>query len=422
MTAKPLTRDTLAERDAGDPLARFGERFELPEGIIYLDGNSLGALPRATAERLQTLVADEWGRGLIRSWNQHDWIGLPQRAGDKIARLIGAAPGEVVVADSTSVNLFKLLASALALRPGRATIVTEADNFPTDGYIIEGLLGVMGRPLDNIKYWDFSDQRADATDVIAAIDDDTAVVALTHVNYKSGRIHDMEAITAAAHEAGALMLWDLCHSAGAMPVALNTCGVDFAVGCGYKYLNGGPGAPAFLFVAERLQNDVKPPLSGWMGHAAPFAFDQDYRPASGIARNLCGTPPVLSMACLDAALEIMLEADMDQIRRKSLALSDAFIALVEQECGDLGFETVAPPAAQRGSQVSLAHRHAYPIMQAMIAHGVIGDFRTPDIMRFGFAPLYIRHVDIWDAVAVLKEIMQTRAWDKPQFHKRSKVT
>ena len=418
MTTKSLTRDTLAERDAGDPLARFGERFELPEGVIYLDGNSLGALPRAAGERLQTLVADEWGHGLIRSWNLHDWIGLPQRAGDKIARLIGAGPGEVVVADSTSINLFKLLASALALRPGRSIIVTEADNFPTDGYIIEGLLGVMGRPQDSIRYWDLGE----AQDVITAIDDDTAVVALTHVNYRSGLIHDMEAITHAAHEAGALMLWDLCHSAGALPVELNACGVDFAVGCGYKYLNGGPGAPAFLYVAERLQNDITPPLSGWMGHSAPFAFDRDYRPASGITRNLCGTPPVLSMVCLDAALDVMLEADMDELRRKSLALSDAFIALVEQECTDLGFESLAPPSAQRGSQVSLTHQHAYPVMQALIAHGVIGDFRTPSIMRFGFAPLYIRHVDIWDAVAILKEIMQTRAWDKPEYHKRGKVT
>ncbi len=418
MSAKPLTRDSLAALDAADPLARFGEMFELPEGVIYLDGNSLGALPKAAAERMQEVVNDEWGRGLIRSWNRRDWIGLPQRAGDKIARLIGAAPGEVVVADSTSVNLFKLLASALALRPGRTTILTEADNFPTDGYIIEGLLGMMGRPLDSIKYWD----QGDAQDVISAIDEDTAVVALTHVNYKSGRIHDMAAITRAAHEAGALMLWDLCHSAGALPVELNECGVDFAVGCGYKYLNGGPGAPAFLYVAKRLQNDVAPPLSGWMGHAAPFAFDRDYRPAPGIARNLCGTPPVLSMACLDAALEIMLEADMSELRDKSLALSDAFLALVEQQCGGSGFKSIAPPPAQRGSHISLTHQHAYPVVQALTAAGVIGDFRTPDIMRFGFAPLYIRHVDIWDAVAILKDIMQSRAWDKPEFHQRSKVT
>ena len=418
LARKALAREDLAKRDAGDPLAHFRERFALPEGVIYLDGNSLGAPPLAAAERLQTLITDEWGGGLIRSWNRHDWIGLPQRAGDKIARLIGASPGEVVVADSTSVNLFKLLASALVLRPGRASILTEADNFPTDGYIIEGLLGLMGRPLDDIKYWDHTGKR----EVIAAIDQDTAVVALTHVNYKSGRVHDMAAITAAAHEAGALMCWDLCHSAGAMPVALNDCGVDFAVGCGYKYLNGGPGAPAFLYVAKRLQNEITPPLSGWMGHEAPFAFDQDYRPAPGIARNLCGTPPILGMACLDTALDVMLEADMDQIRQKSLALSDAFIALVEQECGGLGFAITAPPAARRGSQVSLAHSRAYPVMQALIAAGVIGDFRTPDIMRFGFAPLYIRHTDIWDAVAVLKEIMQTRAWDKPEFHTRGKVT
>ncbi len=413
-----LTREALAKRDADDPLAGFRARFALPEGVIYLDGNSLGALPRAAGERLRAVVAEEWGEGLIRSWNQHDWIGLPGRAGDKIARLIGAGPGQVVVADSTSVNLFKLLASALALRPGRSAIVTEADNFPTDGYIIEGLLGVMGRPLDDIKYFD----TGETADVIAAIDEDTAVVVLSHVNYRTGRVHDMTAITAAAHRAGALMLWDLCHSAGAMVVELDRCDADFAVGCGYKYLNGGPGAPAFLYVAERLHGEVKPPLSGWMGHAAPFAFDRDYRPAPGIARHLCGTPPILSMACLDAALDVMLEADMAEIRRKSLALSDAFIALVEQQCGGLGLAIDAPPAAQRGSQVSLTCEHAYPVMQALIAAGVIGDFRTPDIMRFGLAPLYLRHVDIWDAVAVLKEIMQTGAWDTPQFRQRSKVT
>jgi len=413
-----FTREALSERDAADPLADFGERFDLPEGVVYLDGNSLGALPKAAAERLQNVVTQEWGHDLIRSWNLHDWVGLPERAGDKIARLIGASPGEVVVADSTSVNLFKMLGSALSLRPERATIVTEAENFPTDGYMIEGLLRLMDRPLNSIKYWD----HADARDVISAIDEDTAVVALTHVNYKTGRIHDMAAITRAAHEAGALMLWDLCHSAGAMPVDLNGCGVDFAVGCGYKYLNGGPGAPAFLYVTERLQNDITPPLSGWHGHAAPFAFDRNYRPAPGITRNLCGTPPVLSMACLDAALDVMLEADMAEVRHKSLTLSDAFLALVGQECGGFGFETLAPPPAERGSQVSLRHEHAYPIIQALIARGVIGDFRMPDIMRFGFAPLYIRHIDIWDAVAILREIMETRAWDTPEFHKRGKVT
>ncbi|MHA1537057.1 MAG: kynureninase [Alphaproteobacteria bacterium] len=413
-----LAREDLAKRDASDPLAQFRERFALPEGVVYLDGNSLGALPRAAGERLREVVERQWGESLIRGWNEHDWIGLPQRAGDKIARLIGASPGEVVAGDSTSVNLFKLLASALALRPDRGAILTEAGNFPTDGYIIEGLLGVMGRPRNSIRYWDTGETK----DVIAAIDSDTAVVVLTHVNYKSGRIHDMEAITKAAHQAGALMLWDLCHSAGALPVELNACNVDFAVGCGYKYLNGGPGAPAFLYVAERLQNDITPPLSGWHGHAAPFAFERDYRPAPGIARNLCGTPPVLSMACLDAALDLMLEADMDELRRKSLALSNAFIALVEQECGNFSFQIIAPPAAERGSQVSLAHQHGYPIVQALIARGVIGDFREPNILRFGFAPLYLRHLDIWNAVAALKKIMETSAWDKAEFHAKGKVT
>jgi kynureninase len=408
-----ITRDDLAALDAADPLAGFGERFALPEGVIYLDGNSLGALPKAVAERIASVVTDEWGHGLIRSWTLHDWFTLPQRAGDKIARLIGARPGEVVVADSTSVNLFKLLAAALRLRPGRTVVVSEPGNFPTDLYVAQGLGELVGG---------IALRLAEPEDLEQAIDDDVAAVMLTHVNYKTGRVHDMGAVTAMAHEAGALMLWDLAHSAGALPVDLGAADADLAVGCGYKYLNGGPGAPAFLFVAERLQEEIRPPLSGWMGHASPFDFDVDYRPAEGIARNLCGTPPILSMAGLDAALDLMLEADMGEIRGKSVALCDAFAALVEQECAGHGFAIASPPAPQRGSQVSVRHEHGYAIMQALIAHGVIGDFRTPDLMRFGFAPLYIRHVDVFDAVAVLKEIMETRAWDAPAFHVRAAVT
>lgn len=417
-TITRLTRDDLAARDRADPLARFADRFVLPDGVIYLDGNSLGALPKAAAARVEELMRNQWGHDLIKSWTLHGWFDLPRRAGDKIARLIGANPGEVVVADSTSVNLFKLLAAAVRLRPRRRTIVTEHGNFPTDSYIIQGLLDLVGRPLDDIRLWDLEDN----AQVADAIDDDTAVVCLTHVNYKTGLIHDMDAITRAAHDKGALVIWDLAHTAGAMPVALNDAQADFAVGCGYKYLNGGPGAPAYLFVAERLQDKIAPPLTGWMGHATPFAFDFDYRPAAGIVRNLCGTPPILSMTALDAALDVMLEADMTEIRRKSVALTEAFIALVQQECGEIGFGIVAPPAAQRGSQVSLRHEHGYPIMQALIARGVIGDFRAPDTMRFGFAPLYTRHVDVWDAVAILKNIMDTGAWDQPRFHTRAAVT
>jgi kynureninase len=408
-----ITRDDLAARDAADPLARFAERFALPEGVIYLDGNSLGALPNAAAERIAAVVHNEWGHDLIRSWNLHDWFTLPGRAGDKIAKLIGAQPGEVVAADSTSVNLFKLLAAAMKLRPGRGVIVSEPGNFPTDLYVAQGLGALLGG----------IELRLAEPDALAdAISEDTAVVMLTHVDYRTGRLHDMAAVTKMAHDAGALMLWDLAHSAGALPLDLTAADADLAVGCGYKYLNGGPGAPAFLYVAERLQDDIRPPLSGWMGHAAPFAFDTDYRPAEGIARNLCGTPAILSMAGLDAALDLMLEADMDAIRAKSVALCDAFAALVEQECAGHGFGLASPPAPQRGSQVSFRHEHGYAIMQALISRGVIGDFRAPDLMRFGFAPLYIRHVDVWGAVAILKGIMERRAWDAPEFHARAAVT
>jgi kynureninase len=408
-----ITRDDLAARDAADPLARFLERFELPEGIIYLDGNSLGALPKAAKDRIAQVVDQEWGHDLIRSWNLHDWITLPSRAGDKIARLIGASAGEVVVADSTSVNLFKLLAAALKLRPGRPVIVSEPENFPTDLYVAQGLGDLVG----GVEL-----RLADPDGLGDAIGDDVAVVMLTHVNYKTGRRHDMEAVTAMAHEAGALMLWDLAHSAGALPVDLNAANADLAVGCGYKYLNGGPGAPAFLFIAERLQSEIRPPLSGWMGHASPFDFDIDYRPAEGIARNLCGTPAILSMAGLDAALDLMLEADIVEIRAKSVALCDAFAALVEQECAGHGFELASPAAAERGSQISIRHENGYAIMQALIDRGVIGDFRAPDLMRFGFTPLYTRHVDVFDAVAVLKDIMESRTWDAPAFRARAAVT
>jgi kynureninase len=411
----PLTRDDLLARDRDDPLALFRERFDLPDGIIYLDGNSLGALPHATAERVQAVVRDQWGLDLIKSWNMHDWIALPQRCGDKVGRLIGAAPGQVVVADSTSVNLFKLLTAALEARPDRTVIVSERDNFPTDLYVAQGLIKMLGGRHE-LRLVD------DGADAPAAIDGQTAVAMLTHVNYKTGWMHDMAAVTARAHDAGALMLWDLAHSAGALPVDLDGCDVDLAVGCGYKYLNGGPGAPAFLYVAARLQDEIRPPLSGWMGHADPFDFDWEYRPAGGIARNLCGTPPVIGMSALDASLDVILAADMGQIRAKSVALGDLFTEAVEQECAGHGLTLASPPAAQRGSQVSLTHAHGYAIMQALIARGVIGDFRAPDILRFGFTPLYTRYVDIWDAVAVLRDIMAEGSWDRPEFHARAAVT
>jgi len=409
------TRDALAALDAADPLAPFRARFVLPPDVIYLDGNSLGALPRATPARLAAVAEAEWGRSLIRSWNEHGWIEMPLRVGDKIGRLIGAAPGQVAAADSTSVNLFKLLSAALHLAPGRTTILSEQDNFPTDLYIAEGVAGMLGGR-HRLKLV--------AADAVAdAIDGDTAVVMLTEVSYRTGARHDMAAITAAAHARGALVLWDLAHSAGALPVALDAAGADLAVGCGYKYLNGGPGAPAFLYVARRHHAAFVQPLSGWLGHAAPFAFEAGYRPAPGILRALCGTPPVLSLAALEVGVDLMLEAEMAAIRRKSMALGDAFLALVEARCAGHGLELAAPrDAARRGSQVSFRHPDGYAIMQALIALGVIGDFRAPDILRFGFAPLYLRHLDIWDAVEVLREVCATRAWDRPEHRQRHAVT
>jgi kynureninase len=410
-----LSRRDAATLDAEDPLARARDAFLLPEGVIYLDGNSLGALPRATPQRLSEAAIAQWGGDLIKSWNVHNWIDLPRRVGDKIAGLIGAGPGEVVAADSTSVNLFKALAAALRLRPERKVIVSERDNFPTDLYIAQGLSALLDRGHQL--------RLVDGDALTTAIDDATAVVMLTHVNYRTGAMHDMCAVTAATHAKGALMLWDLAHSAGAVPVDLNGCGADFAVGCGYKYLNGGPGAPAFIWVSPRHQDAFEQPLSGWLGHAAPFAFETGYRPAAGIARYICGTPPVLSMVALEAGIDLMRGMDMTAIRRKSVSLTDLFIRTIEQECGGLGLSLVSPrDSARRGSQVSLRHEEAYPIMQALIARGVIGDFRAPDILRFGFAPLYVRFVDAWDAVAALKDILAAGSWDRPEFRVRAAVT
>ncbi len=409
-----ITRAECEARDRADPLAAFRERFVLPEHIIYLDGNSLGALPKAAAQRVRDAVEQQWGRDLIKSWNVHDWIGLPQLVGTKIARLVGAKAGEVVAADSTSVNLFKLLAAALRLRPGRDTILSEPGNFPTDRYVAQGLIDLLGGKHRLVL--------VPGEEIEAAISDRVAVVSLTHVNYKSGRVYDMKRVTAAAQAQGALMLWDLAHSAGALPVDLNGAHADLAVGCGYKYLNGGPGAPAFLYIAERHQESIAPPLSGWMGHAHPFTFDVAYEPASGITRNLCGTPPILSMVAINAALDVMLDADMADLRGKSRALGDLFLALVEQRCRGHGFRPGSAARHERGSQVGLVHEHGYPIMQALIARGVVGDFRAPDLLRFGFAPLYNRYVEVWDAIEALKQVLEARAWDTPQFKTRAAVT
>jgi len=408
-----MDRAHAASLDAADPLARFRDAFVLPAGIIYLDGNSLGPLPRAAAERAERAVREEWGQGLITSWNAAGWIEAPQRLGGKLARLIGAKPSEVVVADSTSVNLFKLAAGALSLQPGRWTLIVESGNFPTDVYVLEGVCALAGARLKVLP----------PDEVAAAVDADTAAVILTHVNYKTARRWDMAGVTAAVQAKGALMLWDLCHTAGAVACDLNGVRADLAVGCGYKYLNGGPGAPAFLFVAERHQAQIRSPLSGWMGHAAPFAFEERYRPSGDIRSMLCGTPPILGLSALEAGLDLQLEADPAAVEAKGQSLCRLFIDLVESRCAGQGLVLSGPrDMAQRGLHVSFAHPDGYAIVQALIARGVIGDFRDPDIARFGFSPLYLRHTDVWDAVEILREVLETQAYAAPQFRTRSAVT
>ncbi len=426
-----MTRQDCEALDRGDPLAAHRNAFALPDNVIYLDGNSLGALPRATPARLREVVEREWGAGLIRSWNDARWTEAPRRIGAKIARLIGAHAHEVICADSTSVNLFKVLAAALKLqaaRPqvrarGRRVVLSERANFPTDLYIAQGLLALLGDRYE-LKLVDFGE-------VAEAIDNTVAVTLLTHVNYQTGAMHDMAAITRRARHAGALMIWDLAHSAGAVPVDLNGCSADFAVGCGYKYLNGGPGAPAFAFAAERHLNALADdpfaqPLAGWFGHRASFAFDPQYAPAPSIDRFAVGTPPVIALAALEIGVDTVLAAGVDALRTKSIALTDLFVQLVEQQCAGMGLALASPrAAAQRGSQVCIAHAEAWPVMQALIAHparAVIGDFRAPNILRFGFAPLYVRYVDVWDAVQVLRDILATRAWDRSEFRQPKAVT
>jgi kynureninase len=398
--------------DAADPLAFARERFRLPNGITYLDGNSLGALPVATAGALSRTAEREWGDDLITSWNKHGWIDAPGRIAAKLAPIVGAKPNELLVADSTSVCLFKLLAAALAARPGRTTIVTERRNFPTDLYVAQGLADLLpGTELRTV----------DRADLGTAIGDDTAVLYLTHTDYCSGERHDMRALNEAARAKGALTLWDLSHSAGAFAVDLNGSGCDLAVGCGYKYLNGGPGAPAFLFVAEQLQDELRSPITGWMGHAEPFAFASDYRPAPGIARFLTGTPSILALAALEAGVGTFDGIAMADIEAKSAALTQLFIDEIEARSRQVTLASPRDPA-RRGSQVSFTHPDGYAVMQALIARGVIGDFRAPDLIRFGFAPLYNRFEDAWLAADALAGILATREWDAPRFHARQKVT
>ncbi len=429
-----LTLDDCRARDAQDPLAGLRDLFHLRDGLIYLDGNSLGALPKAAPQRIAQVVTEEWGNSLIVSWNKARWFDLPQRLGDRVATLVGAEPGELVCTDSTSINLYKVLFAALVIAqqdaPERRVVLSERSNFPTDLYIAEGLCRERGLELKLV----------DAAQLPQAIDREVAVLMLTHVNYRTGAMHDMAALTAAAHQAGALAIWDLAHSAGAVPVQLHDAQADFAVGCGYKYLNGGPGAPAFVWVHPKHAERGWQPLSGWWGHAAPFAFVPDYQPAAGIARYLCGTQPILSLAALEVGLDCFAAAQalggMAALRAKSLALSDLFIELVEARCSGHGLRLVTPrEPARRGSQVCLTREPAdnatgsggYAIMQALIARGVVGDFRAgdrgdmrgdqrmPDILRFGLTPMYLGFADVWNAVEQLRQVLESSEWQRPEF-------
>ncbi|WP_336730772.1 kynureninase [Achromobacter ruhlandii] len=414
------TREACVAADRQDPLAPLKARFDLPPGVLYMDGNSLGVMPRAAAARAAEVITQEWGTGLIRSWNTAGWFELPSRLGDKLAGLLGAKAGELVITDTTSLNIFKALAASLRIQqkrqPGRRVILSERDNFPTDLYMIQGMIDLLQQGYE-MRLID------DDLSLDRALDEDVAVVLLSHVNYRSGQMHDMAAVTRQAHERGALVIWDLAHAAGAVPVDLNGADADYAVGCTYKYLNGGPGSPAFIWVAPRHIPDFWQPLSGWWGHQRPFDMTVAYEPAGGIRRYLCGTQPIVSLAMVECGLDVAREADMAEVRRKSLALGDLFIALVEERCAGHPLTLVTPrDHAQRGSHVSLRHPNGYEVMQALIARGLIGDYREPEVLRFGLTPLYFGYADVWDAVEILKDVLDSKAWDKPEFKQRSAVT
>ncbi|MFY1933456.1 kynureninase [Achromobacter xylosoxidans] len=414
------TRESCVAADRQDPLAPLKARFDLPPGVLYMDGNSLGVMPRAAAARAAEVITQEWGTGLIRSWNTAGWFELPSRLGDKLAGLLGAKEGELVITDTTSLNIFKALAASLRIQqkrqPERRVILSERDNFPTDLYMIQGMIDLLQQGYE-MRLID------DGLPLERALDEDVAVVLLSHVNYRSGQMHDMAAVTRQAHERGALVIWDLAHAAGAVPVDLNGADADYAVGCTYKYLNGGPGSPAFIWVAPRHIPDFWQPLSGWWGHQRPFDMTVAYEPAGGIRRYLCGTQPIVSLAMVECGLDVAREADMAEVRRKSLALGDLFIALVEERCAGHPLTLVTPrDLAQRGSHVSLRHPNGYEVMQALIARGLIGDYREPEVLRFGLTPLYFGYADVWDAVEILKDVLDSKAWDKPEFKQRSAVT
>ncbi len=415
-----LTLAALALRDQQDPLAAKRDAFVLPANTLYLDGNSLGAMPKAAAVRAQQVLAAQWAQDLIKSWNSHQWIDLPQTVGEKIGPLLGAAPGQVICCDSTSVNLFKVLSCAMLMQPGRVKVLSQAGNFPTDLYMVQGLASLLGEQHCQLV---LANDSADNQELEQAITEEVSVLLLTQVDFRSGRLLDMQRLTRLAHARGVLVIWDLAHSAGALPIELDACQVDFAVGCGYKYLNGGPGAPAFLYAAKRHHANLKQPLSGWMGHKTPFSFDNNYHKAAGIEQFLTGTPPIISMSILDAALEVFVDVDMLQLREKSLALSDCFDQLLQQHQCLKVLQLLTPlNEAERGSQLAYQHADAYALCQALIQHGVIVDFRAPDILRLGFTPLYLRYIDMWTAVEILADIVRTNEYLKPEYTVRHKVT
>ncbi len=410
-----MNRNDYIELDDKDTLREYRDKFVTNEDTIYMDGNSLGPLPRSAVERLEKAVKIEWGRDLIQSWNTNSWIDLPTIIGEKIAPLVGAAPGQVICSDSISINLFKLLSAAIKINGNRTTILSQTDNFPTDLYMAEGLSSLLGENSCRLKL-------VESNEIETALDSDVSILMLTEVNFRTGERHDMKALTELAHEKGALVLWDLAHSAGAFPVALDACNVDFAVGCGYKYLNGGPVAPAFLYVATRHQDKFQQPLCGWMGHASPFDFRNRYEAAEGILQGLCGTPPILSMVALDAALDIFEALDLEAVKQKSIALSETFRRLVDShELSGLSLLSPLDPEC-RGSQLAYRHPYAFPLCQALIKEGVIVDFRSPDIIRFGFTPLYMRYIDIFTAVQKLAMVINTEVYMDEEFQVKQKVT
>ena len=410
-----VSRDACVARDTSDPLGILRDRFVIPDGVIYLDGNSLGPMPRAAANALRHTVEQEWSQDLIKSWNSAGWFDMPLRLGDRIGALIGAAPGQSVVCDTTSINLYKAVHAAMGLRPDRDVVIAESASFPTDLYVIEGAMASAGRPMRRRLVG------VDGPSVEDLLDEKVAVVVLSHVDYRTGALLDVAAITQQVHKAGALVVWDICHSAGVIEVGFDRHEIDFAVGCTYKYLNGGPGSPAFIAVAKAHQATARHPLSGWWGHAAPFAFERDFQPDAGIKRFLCGTPPIISLRGVDVALDALEGVEIAALREKSVALTELFIARLTMLLPDLDIVTPRQPAL-RGSQVAIASKEGYSIVQAMIERSVIGDFRAPDIMRFGFAPFYLRFADVWDACEILAACIQAEVWREPRYRQRLAVT